>query len=188
MQIKSLTWKLANWRHVRACKPEATLQKAWGEWGLAQELCMDCRAGQTMGFLLLSLQLTAYFKFIQLPKQSILLLKANGFLQGCLPKYWKSLQSCTLHAFSLADNTQCPLLPRYHLLSFPLHRLPSSPLLPLTTSTRSNFPDLNSCLINVPRKLCCQGSERNPSQAACFLYQATGFADLPLPMVSGRHL
>lgn len=48
-QIKSLTWKLTNWRQTKACNPTAMLQKGWGGWGLTQELCTDCRACRPAG-------------------------------------------------------------------------------------------------------------------------------------------
>lgn len=170
MQIKSLTWKLANWRQVQARKSKAMLPKAGREWGLGRELCTDGRAGQTAAFFsgspdqsrgtaLLSTHFylpTFNLEQSKLYKQSISPSFRSKPMVFCgLPKHCKPLQSWALQALSLAHNIWSPVPPRNHLLSFPSHRFSSSPILPLTISTRSYFP----C---VSWKLCCQGSEGEP--------------------------
>lgn len=151
---------------------------------------MDSRAGQTAalfkgspdqsrGTALLFTHFYLPTLGLELPKQEyllFLLLKANVFLQVA----WQVTYDP-------------PLPPRNGLLSFPSHRLSHSPLLPLILSTRSNFSDPDSS--TSPGSFAVQGGKGAPRKhsavccaAACVLYQATGSADLPQPLASGRHL
>ena len=136
---------------------------------------MDCRAGQTAALFKGSpdqsgetaLPSTHFYlptlnlEQSELPKQSISPPFCSKPMVFCrLLKHCKSLQSCALQAFSLADNIRSPLPPRHRLLSFPLHRLSSSPLLPLIVSTRSNFSDPNSSAC--PLEALLPGIRREP--------------------------
>lgn len=98
---------------------------------------------------------------LELPKQIISPSFCSKPMFFCwLPKHCKPLQSCAFQASSLADNIRSPLPPRNHLLSFPSHRLSSSPLLPWTISTRSHFSDPNSS--TCPLEALLPGIRREP--------------------------
>lgn len=92
----------------------------------------------------------------------------------------RSPQHCK--SFSLVGNTQPPLSLANSLLSFPLHRLTSSHLLPLI-STRSHFSDPNvGC---VSQNLCCQGLEGAPGQPSVENCAAAAFCINPWALIPG---